>query len=224
MDSSRSVSYPWADALMILIGTINLTRTRDRGNFYCPTCSLTQTYRLRARRPWLTLYFIPTVPVGGMEFFVECDQCRSSWDPSVLEMDQHSHEQALEDQFRDEAVRSAVLVVLADGKISEAEIDALRKICSRLLERNVDREELGRLCSIAEQNQIEAANYVLTISRRWSQEQRSQALQAMFLAATAEGEMGPSQLKVLAEMREILEFNDDDYQAAIEQALDWEDV
>jgi uncharacterized tellurite resistance protein B-like protein len=209
---------------MILIGTMNLTRTCDRGNFYCPTCALTQTYRLRARRPWLTLYFIPTVPVGGVEMFVQCDQCRSTWDPTVLEMDQKTHQQALTEQFRDEAVRSAVLVVLADGDITENEIAALQRIASRLLERTVDREELGRLCSIAEQNRIQAANYVLTVSRRWSQEQRAQALQAMFLAATAEGDMGKSQIEILAKMREILDLTDAEYQAAIEEALNWEAV
>ncbi len=209
---------------MILIGTMNLTRTRERGDFYCPTCAMGQTYRLRARRPWLTLYFIPTVPVGGAELFVQCDQCRQSWDPTVLEMDQQSHEMALEEQFRDEAVRSAVLVVVADGTISENEIHALQLISSRLLDRPLDREELGRLCSIAEQNQIEATNYVLTVSRRWSQQQRAQALKAMFLAATAEGEMGAKQMRTLAKMRELLDMTEPEYESAIEDALTWEAV
>jgi uncharacterized tellurite resistance protein B-like protein len=209
---------------MILIGTMNLTRTRDRGSFFCPTCGLNQTYRLRSRRPWLTLYFIPTVPVGGAEFFVQCDHCHSTWDSSVLEMDQQSHEQALEDEFRDQVVRSSVLVVLADGNISENEILGLQKIASRMLERVVDRDELGRLCSIAQQNKIEASNYVLTVSRRWSKEQRARALQAMFLAASAEGDMSKSQLEILAKMREILELSDAEYEATIEESLSWESV
>ncbi|MGI9470668.1 MAG: TerB family tellurite resistance protein [Rubripirellula sp.] len=203
---------------------MNLTSTRDRGNFYCPTCALKQTYRLRARRPWLTLYFIPTVPVGGHEHFVECDQCRSTWDPTVLEMDQQSHEAAQEDQFCDEAIRSAVLIVLADDRISDNEILALQRIATRMLGRPVDRDELGRLCSIAEQNKIEARNYVLTVSRRWSQDQRSRALQAMFLAATAEGELGEQQIGILTEMRELLDFTDSEYETAIEQALNWDAV
>ena len=209
---------------MILIGTMNLTRTREHGDFYCPACTSAQTYRLRARRPFLTLYFIPIVPVGNAELFVVCDQCRSTWDPSVLEMDRESHVIAAEEQFRDEAVRSAVLIVLADGDISEAEIVALQRITTRLLEREVDREELGKLCSIAQQNKIEARNYVLTVSRRWNQEQRSRALQAMFLAATAEGEMGPAQVKILADMRDLLDMSDTEYETAIEAALNWEAV
>lgn len=206
---------------MILIGTMNLTTTRERGNFYCPTCAVNEPYRLRARRPWLTLYFIPTVPVGAAELFVQCDQCRSTWDPSVLDMDQQSHEQAQEAQFRDEALRASVLVVIADDQISEPEIDALQTIGTHLLERPIDREELGQLCSIAQQNQIQADNYVLTVSRRWTQKQRLTALQSMFLAATAE-EMGDDQMKLLARMREVLELTDEEYQRAIEEALSWE--
>ena len=209
---------------MIIIGTMNLSRTRDRGNFYCPTCSMTQGYVLRARRPWLTIYFIPTVPVGGAELFVRCENCKQSWDPTVLEMDQKSHEAAIAEQFRDEALRAAVLIVISDGQISEDEIAALRKIGRRLLERDVDREELGRLCSIAQQNKIEAPNYVLTVSNRWSPEQKSLTLQAMFLAATADGGLSPEQTDILKKMSEILALTDREYESAIEQALTWDEV
>ena len=209
---------------MILIGTMNITRTRDRGNFYCPTCAVTQTYRLRARRPFLTLYFIPTVPVGAVELFVQCDQCKSTWDPSVLEMDEENHRMAQEEQFRDEAVRSAVLVVIADGEITENEIEALQRVASHMLQRPFDRDELGRLCSIAQQNKIEAANYVLSVSHRWSQDQRIQALQAMFMAATADEGLGETQMKILTQMRDILELSDREFEQAIEQALGWETV
>lgn len=204
---------------MILIGTMNISTTRDRGNFYCPSCAVDQTYRLRARRPFLTLYFIPTVPVAGAELFVQCDQCRATWDVSVLQMDRESHESSKASQFAEEAIRSAVLITLVDGSISEAEISALQRIASHLLDREVDREEIGRLCSIAGQNQIEASNYVLTISQHWSQTQAKSALQAMFLAATADPEMSDAKLKVLANMREILEMTDQEYQDAVESAL-----
>lgn len=209
---------------MILVGTMNLTRTRESGQFYCPTCGSIQPFRLRARRPFLTLYFIPVVPVGGSELFVVCDGCRDKWDPTVLSMDQHEHEQVQEQQFREEAVRSSVLVVLEDDKISEAEVAALQRIASQLFDRIVDREELGELCSVAEQNKIKARNYVLSVSTRWSEAQKSQALQAMFLAATAEGEMGDAQIALLSKMRDILEMTQSEYQQTIEAALQWDGI
>ena len=204
---------------MILIGTMNLTRTRDRADFYCPTCGAVQGYRLRARRPFLTIYFIPTVPIGGAELFVQCDECRATWDPSVLEMDRESHERAQEAQVKEETLRAAILVVISDSVISEEEITSLQQISSGLLDQPVSREELGRLCSIAAQNKIQAKNYTMTVSRRWSQTQRRRALQAMFLAATAEGEVKPKQLAILAEMRDLFEMTDAEYESAIEEAL-----
>jgi uncharacterized tellurite resistance protein B-like protein len=204
---------------MILIGTMNITTTRDRGNFYCPTCGVDQTYRKRAKRPFLTLYFIPTVPVAAAELFIQCDACNSTWDESVLEMNRESHEAAKAGQFAEEAIRASVLVTLVDGTISESEISALRRIATHLLDREVDRDEIGRLCSIAQQNQIEASNYVLTISQHWNQTQRASALQSMFLAATADPAMSDAKLNVLANMREILEMTDQEYQSAIESAL-----
>jgi len=204
---------------MILIGTVNLTRTRDVGNFYCPTCAVSQAYRMRASRPWLTLYFIPTIPVGGFEYFVQCEHCNSNWDPSVLNMEQLSQQTAQEEEFCDEAVRSAVLVVLADNQITEKEILTVQRIATRLLQRPVGREELGQICSSAQQNRVKAVNYVMTVSKHWNRKQRSRALQAMFLAATADGELAELQLTILAEMQELLDFTDSEYQAAIEDAL-----
>lgn len=204
---------------MIMIGTMNLTRTRDTGQFYCPTCGNTSDYRLRARRPFLTVYFIPLIPIGGAELFIDCRECREKWDLSVLEMDKQTHEETQLEQFRDEAVRSALLVVLEDGLISEAEISALKRIASLVVGREVDREELGEWCSLAEQSGILATNYVLTVSRRWNESQKSEALQAMFLAATAEGTMSESQTETMKRMRDILEMTDEEYQNAIEIAL-----
>tara|TARA_R110002111_G_scaffold84417_2_gene132291 strand:+ start:238 stop:714 length:477 start_codon:yes stop_codon:yes gene_type:complete len=151
--------------------------------------------------------------------FVQCDQCRSTWDVSVLDLDKESHETAKAEQFSDEAIRASVLVTLVDGTISENEIATLQRVSRHLLQREIDRDELGRLCSIAQQNGIEATNYVLTISKGWDQNQRDSALQAMFLAATADPEMSDEKLAVLARMREILEMTDAEYQRSIESAL-----
>jgi uncharacterized tellurite resistance protein B-like protein len=209
---------------MILIGTMNLARTRETGTFDCPTCGDNQEYRLKSRRPFLTLYFIPVVPIGPEERFVVCLGCRDKWDQTVLEMNHQQREAIQTEQFHEEAFRASILVVLADGVISDEEIESLQRIGSRLRGNLVDREELGELCSVALQNQISARNYVLTVSRRWNQNQRVEALQAMFLAATAEGKMGDQQTALMTEMRDILEMTDQEYESAIESALGWDYV
>lgn len=208
---------------MILIGTINITRTRDRGDFHCPTCGSIREYQLKSRRPFLTLYFIPTVPIGGVEFFVRCGGCGSNWDPAILHADPKEHRVQQEIRFGHEAFRSAVLVALEAGALSPQQIETLLRISGRLLPEPIDREMLGQLCSSAVQNRITAANYVRSVGRDWHSEQRQFALQAMFVAATAENaEPSEVTIRLLAALRDILQLSDTEYQAAIEAAIDWD--
>jgi hypothetical protein len=81
---------------MILIGTMNITRTCDDGDFYCPTCGSVRQYKLKSRRPFLTIYLIPTVPIGGVEYFVRCLQCKSHWDPAILNGTEQTHREQQE--------------------------------------------------------------------------------------------------------------------------------
>ena len=80
-------------------------------------------------------------------------------------------------------------------------------------------EELGELCAIANDNRIRARNYLLSVSSRWNKTQRIEALQVMFLAATAESELGEGQIKLLSQMRELLDLSEQEYQAAIEEVF-----
>lgn len=206
---------------LILIGTMNLTRTRQRGDFYCPGCRQLRGYRRRARRPFLTVYLIPLIPIGGVEEFVQCDDCRANWDPAVLEADRRAHEAADMQRFRDEALRAAVLTVIADGRITENEIEALQRIGGHLLERPVEREELGQLCSAAYQNRITAANYITSVAPRWTPEQRILGVQAVFLAASADGELSPKQMQLLSALQRQMEMTDQQFQAVIEDSVYW---
>lgn len=204
---------------MILIGTMNLTRTRETGDFYCPGCQTNRSYRLRAKRPFLTIYFIPVIPVGGAELFIQCDGCKANWDVNVLEMNREMHQEAQAAQFREDGLRTAILVTTADGTISEKEISALLTVAHKLLERPLDREELGALCASAARLGITAANYVESCKKRWNPSQGIVILQAAFLAASAEGDLGPGQLAMLADLKSRLNFTDREYVEAIEEAI-----
>ena len=205
---------------MIFIGTINLTRTRERGDFYCPDCESVQSYRLRAKRPWLTLYFIPVVPIGSVELVIQCDDCRSNWDTSVLEVDKESHQQLLDEQVQHEIFRSMILFVLTDGYMNAEEIAPLGNLASKIFSRPIDREELGRLCSRAEQSGVRAGHYVESVFKHWNGDQQRLAIQVMFLAASLRGELGSDRTEVLMGMRERAGLSESEFEALIAACLE----
>ncbi len=212
---------------MILIGTMNITRTRDEGDFHCPTCGSLRHYQLKSRRPFLTLYFIPTVPIGGTEYFVRCTDCKSHWDPAILSpggpaIGGTAIQALQEQQFEDDAFRATVLVMMAGGDVFKDQAETLIRISGRLLPEPISREELGELLSSARRSGITAANYVRSVCPSWTLEQRQFALQAMFVAATSTGELDAAKLQLLASLKQILQLSDQDYEAAIEAAIDWD--
>lgn len=206
---------------MILIGTMNITRTVGTGDFHCPTCGAVREYKLKSRRPFLTLYLIPTIPIGGPEQFLLCLGCRSHWDPAIVRTGGHGPSEAGELQFGEEALRAALLVAQA-SELSEEQIEVLIRISSRLLPEPVSREDLGWLASSARQNGIRAADYVRSVSPGWSSEQRQFALQAMFVAATSAPQVESAQFQLLASLRDIMDLSDQEYEAAIEAAIQWD--
>ena len=205
---------------MILIGTMNLTRTRSTGDFYCPNCGSLREYRLRARRPFLTLYLIPVIPIGPAEEFVQCSSCKSNSPLTALEYDERSFREAQGLQFRHDAFQSAVMVVMAGGAIADAEREVLIQLGDRLLPEGIDREQLDALCSSIRFNGVSPKNYIATVSRPWSIEQRRVALQAIFIATSGDGAIKDEQLQLLSWMREQFGLSEAAYQTAIEEAVD----
>lgn len=204
---------------MILIGTTELRRTRDRGDFRCPQCRQLRPYRLKSVRPFLTLYFIPTVPVGAAQQYVECEECRESFDPVVLEVDPETAEQLERQEFYQEVMNIAVLTVVADGEITEAEIRSLGHVGEMLFGAPMEREDLGRMCAAATRVGYKPHNYLRSVVPRWDRDRKYLAMKAIFMAASAEGDLTPEQLEALVAVQRTLGLSEEDFQAAIEEAL-----
>ena len=97
---------------MLIIGTMNWTSTRERGGFFCPECSIDRNFRRRASRPFLTLYFIPVIPIGGLSEFIECESCRLQFDDDVLRLTAEDYQRFLATEEFDHIKRAMILMML----------------------------------------------------------------------------------------------------------------
>lgn len=72
------------------IGWRDFSRTVDEGTFECanPRCKGKahdlQHYRHRRARNWVTLFFVPVIPLNVCGDYVECRSCKSIFDTQVL--------------------------------------------------------------------------------------------------------------------------------------------
>lgn len=69
---------------MIIWGSTHLRTEIDKGEFFCPSCKGPASFAKKRLRKFFTLYFIPVIPISSAGEYVECERCKSKYQPDVL--------------------------------------------------------------------------------------------------------------------------------------------
>ena len=185
---------------MIIFGTTGITSRVGSGSFHCPACGR-QGYTQKRVRRFFTLYFIPVIPLDEVGRYVQCAGCRQKFEPSVLSYDPEAERRRLDARLRDVVRRVMVEVMLADGAIDDAEVEAIRTVHHRILGVEVSREDVERDARVARGNGRGIAQLLAPIAGSLSDAGKEMVLRAALCVAAADGEVGDcerEQLSVVA--------------------------
>ncbi|MQY02727.1 zinc ribbon domain-containing protein [Actinomadura macrotermitis] len=70
--------------MLLVIGISVFFRTASTGTFHCPQCGGDRGFRRRTARRWVTLFFVPVIPLDRRGETAECRSCRTRFGTSVL--------------------------------------------------------------------------------------------------------------------------------------------
>lgn len=70
--------------MLIIWGLRVVYRTLAQGTFYCRSCGGDRAYRHRAGRRFVTVFFLPIVPLAAAGEHVQCGTCKTRYVPEVL--------------------------------------------------------------------------------------------------------------------------------------------
>ncbi len=226
---------------MILIGTMNWASTRLRGLFRCPQCGDTQNFRLKASRPFLTLYFIPILPIGAVQEYVQCSKCKNSFETDILatSMTTQSPAGAAMDptlaapalgqpsrptaQMHDDLLKVIALMMVEDGHVTEEEIRVARQVVEKITGDNLSRDDLGRMCAHVQQQRLTTLSFLATAGQRRTHNEKLLLVQALFAVAGVEGQLTPKRLQALVQTQSVLELDEGEFQRAVAAAEQWLD-
>ncbi len=226
---------------MILVGTMNWASTRSSGLFRCPQCGSTQSFRLRAARPFLTLYFIPVLPIGALQEYVECRHCKNSFEPDILAgnmatthltskptargqdedyLDSASGNRAVA-PFREDLLKVIALIMVEDGHVTEDEIRTARLVYENMVHQSLSRDDLGRMCASVQQQRLTTLSFLATARDRRSLEEKLLLTQAQFAVSGANGTVTPRRLDALVKAQKMLGLDEGEFQRAISSTDQW---
>ena len=130
---------------MMIVGSMEWASTIERGDFFCPVCEAIKSYQRKISRPFLTVYFVPVIPIGGLREYVICRSCRERFDPRVLapgmaaEMMNETSLAIGPAAFETELLRLMALMMVEDEHVSEAEIDMATRVYQSMVMRELPR-------------------------------------------------------------------------------------
>jgi uncharacterized tellurite resistance protein B-like protein len=215
---------------MILIGTMNWSSTRSRGMFHCPNCESKEAFRYKASRPFLTLYFVPVLPIGGIEEFVQCSRCKNVFDPAVLTnriMPSSANAQppsltvAQPDSFQRDLLTMIALIMIEDGQVTEQEITVARTLYQNITKSSLTRDELGRTCSQVRMRRVHLPSFLHSVVERRTHDEKLLLVQAMFGVAGADGAISPGRLAALMRSQAELKIDESEFQRAVSNTVQW---
>jgi hypothetical protein len=70
--------------MLIILGLRVVFHTIAHGTFYCRKCGGDRRYRHQAGRKYITLFFIPVIPLNKVGGHVRCVTCKTRYVPDVL--------------------------------------------------------------------------------------------------------------------------------------------
>ncbi len=202
---------------MIIFGMRGVNSTMENGEFNCPQCEDFTLYKHKKVTRFFTLYFIPLIPLGRLGEFVECQQCKGTFVPEVLDYQEEAGlssdgQQAGNQQNDflsefDKALKHVLaLMILADGEVDDREMEVVLEIINKHGHKDLDHYQLKDYVKKVRRNPENVATYLKGVSPQLNNHGKEMVIQCAIEVAQADDVIDDAEVLLLYEMAEAMEL------------------
>lgn len=230
----------------IIFGTRGVRSTIKEGQFYCPQCDGQTRYKHKKVTQFFTLYFIPLIPLGNKGQYVECQSCRNTYIERILQMrptldvsDRPKSKQQqidrtppqIEEQTatvqseqntevdilseKQKAIKKLlIMMILADGKVEDREIQMFHKVYKDTTNSYV--ANIYHEIDVVQGKGEKPHEYLKSAATYLNDEGKRDVLRACMMIAAADGDIDPSEVKMVEDFGRALEMRPSEIRQIIE--------
>ena len=176
-----------------MIGLSTTKPVIDTGSFECPKCHQQRSYQRKAIKNWISIYFIPIIPIGSSGEVLQCTKCKIEFPAKSAPQSQASDSPTSEDF----AEALLVLVALDRGIPNRTVVAKLQQLLSELREQPVSAETVAALILQGQSTRYSALEYARTTRAGISREDRIRAVVLIDELVRCPGEAHPAGLDLL---------------------------
>ncbi len=191
---------------MIIFGTRGIKSTIKTGSFLCPQCNQTKPFKHRKVTRFFTLYFIPVIPLGKNGEYVECEECRGTFVPRMLDYSNAGKED-LKAVYERAIRHSMVLIMLADGLIDEKEKKQVRIIINRYSSSKLTLNQLDDYIKKVQAEKEDVSTYLREVAGSINEHGKEVIIKCALSVAASDGNIDNAELKLVSKMAKALEMS-----------------
>lgn len=218
---------------IIIFGTRGVRSTVKEGSFVCPQCVSNQHYKHKKVTQFFTLYFIPLIPLGNRGEYVECLRCRNTYITRILDLQpkiditnhqskpqataqphgqvglieavaQDSSQPVFEPEKNKAIKKMLIMMILADGKVEDSELYVFHRVYKECTGQTV--ADLYKEIDEVRTENKQPHQYLKEIVGFLNQEGKEDILKACMKIAAADGDVDPSEIRMVENFGKALEL------------------
>ena len=191
---------------MIIFGTRGVKSTIKEGQFHCPQCESQQRYRHRKVTRFFTLYFIPVIPLGKVGEYVECQSCKGTFIPKVLNYNRNQPSNKIVAEYEKAIKHCMVMIMLADGEIDAGEMAMTQMVINKFSHNKINEAQLVQYVKEVQDNPEDISTYLSRVKPLLNNQSKEYILQGALMVAAADGHIDESELKLIRSMAQTMEM------------------
>ena len=197
-------------AVLIIAGTKVEENEVGSGTFNCPNEGSKQSYRHVRLEKKATAFFVPVATMSALGEYVECQSCGATYKPEVLE---YRTQEDLDTALAVAVLRLALEVVLADGRVTDDERQAVIDTANLYLDPpGLTLSGLSEMLATlqvqsAKTRSKSTASALAELGSALNMEGRRIFVRTAYCLAAADGEVAESEREVIVKAARRLGFN-----------------
>lgn len=201
--------------MLLIWGFKVVAKTLGTGNFHCPTEGVDRSYRHRSARRFFTFFFIPLIPLKRLGEYIECDQCKSTFDAKVLTLPTTAQ---LEDKLTTALRHLVVAMIRADATVNDSERTAALQVLQHHANHDYSDADLDAdLTALSDAN---LTDHLADLAGSLNEYGKESLLTAAVTLGTADGSLDQSESNLIEQAGIALGMTKAHVRGVVQSAID----
>ena len=157
---------------------------------------------------WFTLFFIPIFPISGKKNdHIECKECQSIYHLDVIDYKPALNDEEMESEYQKALKNVLCLMILADNKVDDKEINVVSDIYNRLTNnKKFTKSQIEKNLALVKKSTKNVKEYLKKIKPYLNAGHRELVVKAMYYVASSDGHLDAKESKLLIKTATVLDM------------------